>query len=87
MGTSDKDLDEIATEIVEVAEEIDSVFMERASLEDIEGAKTKTGIILDKYANLMKQLDRTDQKKLEQSVGPGIERIKKGLRLLKEAPE
>ncbi|HEY5649552.1 MAG TPA: hypothetical protein VLB09_09130 [Nitrospiria bacterium] len=85
--SSDKDIDDFAAEVVGAAEEINAVSREKASLEDIEGAKAMTGMILDKYADLMKRLDPDRKKKLERNIGPGIEQIKNGLHLLKEAPE
>jgi len=83
----EKGIDQLAAEVVDVAEEIESVSHEGSSLEDIEGAKALTAGVLEKYSSLLKRLDQKNRMKLEQSIGPGVERIRTGLRLLKEAPE
>jgi hypothetical protein len=82
-----KGIDQLAAEVMDVAEEIESVSQEGSALEDIEGAKALTAGVLEKYSGLMKRLDRKNRLKLQQSIGPGVERIRTGLRLLKEAPE
>jgi len=82
-----KEFDQLATEVVEAADEIESVSKEHSSLEDIEGAKSKTAEVLAKYTGLMKRLDQVNRERLEQSLGPGVDRIRNGIRLLKEAPE
>jgi hypothetical protein len=90
---ADKDLkleqgiNQLAAEVVDVAEEIEAASKEGSPLEDIEGAKALTAGVLEKYSGLLKRLDRKNRMKLQQSIGPGVERIRKGLRLLKEAPE
>jgi NTP pyrophosphatase (non-canonical NTP hydrolase) len=83
----EKGLDRLTEELVEVAEEIDSVTIEGSSLEDIEGAKALAADVLEKYYSLMNRLGQRDKMQLQQSIGPLAERIRKGLILLKEAPE
>ena len=82
-----KEMDHLAEELVEVAEEIEQVAGEESTLEDIEGAKTLASDVLEKYMRFQKGLDPRDKTQLEQSAGPVVEQIKKGLTLLKEAPE
>jgi len=82
-----KGIDQLAAEVIDAADEIESVSQEGSALEDIEGAKALTAGVLEKYSGLLKRLDRENRIKLEQSIGPGVERIRKGLQLLKEAPE
>ncbi len=83
----EKGLDQLTEELVEVAEEIELVSRESSTLEDIEGAKALAADVLEKYSTLLKRLGWRDRMQLEQSIGPVVERIKKGLTLLKEAPE
>ena len=81
------ELDTLAEELVEAAEEIDRVSTETSTLEDIEGCKVLASTVLEKYSTLQKRLSERHRTLLEQSVGPAVERVKKGLTLLKEAPE
>lgn len=83
----EKDIHKLATAVVEVGEEIELVSEEGSPLEDIEGAKALAADVLEKYAAMIKRLGPEDRRELEQSVGHGVERIKKGLMQLKEAPE
>jgi len=83
----EKELDHLTEELVEAAEEMEHVSGEESTLEDIEGAKTLASEALEKYSAFEKHLDQRDKARLEQSAGPVVERIKKGLTLLKEAPE
>jgi len=85
--SAEKALDQLAEELIGVAEEIELVSRENSPLEDIEGAKTLASDVLEKYSALMDHLGRSDRMQLQQSIGPLVERIKKGLTLLKEAPE
>jgi hypothetical protein len=82
-----KEMDHLAEELVEVADEIEHVAGEDSTLEDIEGAKTLASDVLEKYTRFQKELDQRDKMELERSAGPVVEQIKKGLTLLKEAPE
>jgi hypothetical protein len=81
------ELDKLAEELIEAAEEIDRVSTETSTLEDIEGCKVLAAAVLEKYSTLQKRLSERSRTQLEQSVGPAVERVKKGLTLLKEAPE
>jgi hypothetical protein len=83
----ERELDKLAEELVGVAEEIDRVTTETSTLEDIEGCKVVAAAVLENYSNLHKRLSESNRTVLEQSVGPAVERVKKGLTLLKEAPE
>jgi hypothetical protein len=83
----EKGLDHITEELVEAAEEMERVSGEDSTLEDIEGAKTLASEALERYSAFEKSLDQRDKVRLEQSAKPVVERIKKGLTLLKEAPE
>jgi len=80
-------LDELAEELIEAAEEIDRVTTENSTLEDLEGCKVLAATALEKYSTLQKRLSERNRVLLEQSVGPAFERVRKGLTLLKEAPE
>jgi hypothetical protein len=80
-------LDKLAEELVNVAEEMELVSTEVSTLEDIEGCKVLAAGVLGKYSTLQKRLDERNRMQLEQSIGPAVERIKRGLTLLKEAPE
>lgn len=82
----EKGLDQLTEELVEVAEGIE-VSREGSTLEDIETAKALAADVLQKYYALMDRLSQRDRMQLQQSIGPLVERIKKGLTLLKEAPE
>jgi len=82
-----KELDKLAEELVEVEEEIDRVTTENSTLEDLEGCKVLAAGVLEKYSTLHRRLSDRNRTVLEQSVGPAVERVKKGLTLLKEAPE
>jgi hypothetical protein len=82
-----KELDHLAEELVEVVDEMELESGEGSTLEDIEGAKALASEVLEKYSNLLKKLDDRHKAQLEQSVEPVVERIMKGLTLLKEAPE
>jgi hypothetical protein len=82
-----KALDKLAEELIEAGEEIDRVTRETSTLEDIEGCKVLAAAVLEKYSTLQKRLSEHNRMLLEKSVGPAVERIKKGLTLLKEAPE
>jgi hypothetical protein len=82
-----RELDMLAEELVEVEEEIDRVTTENSTLEDLEGCKVLAAGVLEKYSTLHKRLSEHNRSLLEQSVGPAVERVKKGLTLLKEAPE
>jgi hypothetical protein len=82
-----KELDHLTEELVEVAEEMELESREGSTLEDIEGAKALASEVLEKYSNFLKKLDGRHKTELEQSVEPVVERIMKGLTLLKEAPE
>jgi hypothetical protein len=81
------ELDKLAEELVEAGEEIDRVSTETSTLEDIEGCKVLASTVLEKYSTLQKRLSERNRTLLEQSLGPAVERVKKGLTLLKEAPE
>ncbi len=83
----EKGLDQLTEELVEVAEGIELVSRESSTLEDIEGAKALAADVLEKYSALMDCLDQRNRMQLEQSIGPLVDRIKKGLTQLKEAPE
>jgi hypothetical protein len=82
-----EELDKLAEEVANVAQEMELVSTEVSTLEDIEGGKVLAAGVLEKYSALEKRLTKPDRKLLEQSIGPAVERIKKGLTLLKEAPE
>jgi hypothetical protein len=82
-----KRLDQLAEELIEVAEEMDTVSRESSTLEDIEGCKVLAAGVLEKYSALHNRLAGQDRIQMEQSIGPAVDRIKKGLTLLKEAPE
>jgi hypothetical protein len=82
-----EELDKLAEELADVAEEMDLVSTEDSALEDIEGCKVLAAGVLEKYSTLQKRLSGRDRMQLEQSIGPAVEGIKKGLTLLKEAPE
>ncbi len=83
----EKGLDQLTEELVEVAEGIELVSRGGSTLEDIEGAKALTADVLEKYYALMDRLGQRDRMQLQQSIGPLVDRIKKGFTLLKEAPE
>jgi hypothetical protein len=82
-----EELDKLAEELVDVAEEMELVSTEVSTLEDIEGCKVLAAGVLEKYSTLQKRFAGRDRIQWEQSIGPVVERIKKGLTLLKEAPE
>ena len=82
-----KELDHLTEELVEVAEEMELESKDGSTLEDIEGAKALASEVLEKYSNLLKKLDESHKVQLQKSVEPVVERIMKGLTLLKEAPE
>jgi hypothetical protein len=82
-----EELDKLAEELADVAEEMELVSTEVSTLEDIEGCKVLAAGVLEKYSTLQKRLAGRDRMQLEQSIGPAVEGIKKGLTLLKEAPE
>jgi hypothetical protein len=83
----EKGLDRLTEEVVKVADEIEIVSKEGSTLEDIEGTKALAAEVLEKYSAHFNRLSLREKMELEQSIGPLIERIKKGLTLLKEAPE
>ena len=83
----EKGLDQLAEELVEVAEGIELVSRESSTLEDIEGAKALAADVLEKYTTLMERLGQRDKVQLQQGIASLVERIKKGLTQLKEAPE
>jgi len=83
----ERELEKLAEELVGVAEEIDRVSTETSTLEDIEGCKVVAAAVLEKYSTLQRRLSERNKSLLEQSVGPAVDRVKKGLTLLKEAPE
>ena len=83
----ERELEKLAEELVGVAEEIDRVTTETSTLEDIEGCKVVAAAVLEKYSTLQRRLSERNKSLLEQSVGPAVDRVKKGLTLLKEAPE
>jgi hypothetical protein len=85
--SSDRGVAQLTEQLVEVAEEIEMVSGESSTLEDIEGAKVLASEVLDKYSTVLNRLGPPDRIKLEQSIGPVVERIKHGFALLKEAPE
>jgi hypothetical protein len=82
-----EELNQLAEQLVEVAEEMETVSREDSTLEDIEGCKVLAAGVLGKYSALHNRLGEHDRMELEQSIGPAVDRIKKGLTLLKEAPE
>jgi len=82
-----EELDKLAEELAGVAGEMELISTEDSAREDIEGCKVLAAGVLEKYSTLEKRLAKTDRILLEQSIGPAVERIKKGLTLLKEAPE
>ena len=82
-----KELDHLTEELVEVAEEMELESKDGSTLEDIEGAKALVSEVLEKYSNLLKKLDERHKAQLEKTVEPVVDRIMKGLTLLKEAPE
>lgn len=81
------EIDRLAEELVTVEEQIEQISTETSTLEDIEGCKLLAAAVLEKYSTLKEHLSENHRFLLDQSVGPAIERIKKGLTLLKEAPE
>jgi len=83
----ERELEKLAEELVGVAEEIDRVSTETSTLEDIEGCKVVAAAVLEKYSTLQRRLSERNKSLLEQSVGPAVDRVKKGLTLLKEPPE
>ncbi len=83
----EKGLNQLTEEVVKIADEIEIVSRESSTLEDIEGTKALAADVLEKYSALLNRLDLRDRRELEQNIGTLIERIKKGLTLLKEAPE
>lgn len=85
--SSKKEIAQLTTALVEADEEIDSVSEEGSSLEDIERVKALAAEVLDKYTALQNRLVPDEARKLQQSIGEAVERIKKGLIKLKEAPE
>jgi len=82
-----KELDTLTEELVEVEEEIDRVTTENSTLEDLEGCKVLAAGVLEKYSTLQRRISERNRLLLEQSLGPAVERVRKGLTLLKEAPE
>jgi NTP pyrophosphatase (non-canonical NTP hydrolase) len=83
----EKGLDQLTEELVEVAEAIELVSRESSTLEDIEGAKALAADVLEKYSTLMDRLGQSDRARLQQGIASLVDRIKKGLTQLKEAPE
>jgi hypothetical protein len=83
----EKGLDQLTEELVDVAEEIDLISKEGSTLEDIEGCKLLAATVLNKYSTLHERLAGRNRTQLEQSIGPAVERVRRGLTLLKEAPE
>ena len=78
---------QIAERLNEVDDEIDLASEEGASLEDIEGAKTLAAELIKKYDGLLKQIGPGEKARVQQTLGMGVERIKKRITQLKEAPE
>lgn len=83
----EEEVSQLAERLMEVAEEMEAVSREGSTLEDIEGCKVLAAGALEKYSALHDRLAGQDKMQLEQSIGPMVDRIKKGLTLLKEAPE
>jgi len=83
----EKELRNLAEELVDVADEMELRSRKGSTLEDIEGAKTLASEVLERYSNLLKKLDGRHKTQLEQSVAPAVEQIMKELTQLKEAPE
>jgi hypothetical protein len=83
----DQGFAQLTGKLIEVAEEMELVSGEGSTLEDIEGAKILAADALEKYSAVLNRLGRPDRIRLEQSIGPVVERIKHGFTLLKEAPE
>ena len=80
-------LNQLVEELVNIAEEIERVSTEGSTLEDIEGCKVLAAGVLGKYSTLQNRLGGRERMQLEESLGPAVDRIRKGLTLLKEAPE
>lgn len=85
--SAEDEIARMAAAMIEVSDEIDSASQEGSSLEDIEGAKVLAADVLGKYAILINRLGPEDAKNLQQTIGERMDRIKKGLIKLKEAPE
>lgn len=85
--TLEQEVDQLTATALEVLEEIELVSRGGATLEDIEGAKVLASSVLEKYEALMKRLSRAHREKLQPAMTGMVERIKKGLTQLKEAPE
>ncbi len=83
----EQEVDQLTAAALDVLEEVEVASREGTALEDIEGAKVLASGMLDKYDALMKRLDQAQRKKLQPTMTSMIERIKKGLTQLKEAPE
>ena len=55
-------IDQLAAQLVDVAEEMELLARESSTLEDIEGAKALASDVLEKYSTLLKRLGRRKDK-------------------------
>ncbi len=83
----EKEVGRIADSISEINDEIESASEEGVPLEDIEGAKTLTASLIDRYGRLLKRVAPDERKEVQENLGQALETIKGKLTHLKEAPE
>ena len=83
----EKEMDQIVEAVHDVSEEIEFASEEGATLEEIEGAKTLTATLLDKYDAFLKRLGPEERVEAQRRIGLVVEKMKGQLTQLKEAPE
>ena len=82
-----KEVERIADSISEISDEIESASEEGVPLEDIEGAKTLTAGLIDRYDRLLKRVTPDERKEVQKNLDQAFITIKGKLTQLKEAPE
>lgn len=83
----EKEMERLATAVLEVSEEVDSAVDEEAALEEIEKAKALAGDFLSKFDGFLKQLGSEDKTEVQRRIGVKVEQLRQKLTQLREAPE
>jgi hypothetical protein len=83
----EKEVERLATAVLEVSEEVELAIDEEATIEEVEKAKALAAEFLSKYDDFLKRLGSEDEMEVQRRLGLRVERLKGKLTQLREAPE
>jgi uncharacterized protein YPO0396 len=83
----EKEMERLATAVLEVSEEVEMAADEEATPEEIERAKGLAADFLAKFDGFLKRLGSEDKTEVQRRIGLRVEQLREKLTQLREAPE